>query len=368
MTLEPDPGHAGGGTGTRANAPRLPCSRQPKRLRARSKEEIHDRPVEEAAPRPRRTRSPPARSPARARSTPARRPPRHPRAVPRGRARSDRARAAGPRSTIRPAPTPNPTRRSTSTSRPAGLRAPWLARRGFAAVAPRAVKPEDNGNMSTEKLVPACPAERPSCRRRAGQLVDAVRVRPRRHHHRGDDLRRPPREPRPREDARGRRGAASPTARASAPPSRTSSRPSSCATRSRAAAPSSRPTSTTRSSSRWPSAATSWSRSTPTSATPPSTSGARRGGREAGLGDPLGRRHGDGPLHRPQHPQHPRLDPAQLAGADRHGADLPGAGEGRRRSGQARLGGVQGHADRAGRAGRRLLHHPRRRAACPTCR
>ena len=30
---------------------------------------------------------------------------------------------------------------------------------------------------------------------------------------------------------------------------------------------------------------------------------------------------------------------------------------------QARLGGVQGHADRAGRAGRRLFHHPCRRAA-----
>ena len=60
-----------------------------------------------------------------------------------------------------------------------------------------------------------------------------------------------------------------------------------------------------------------------------------RGGREAGLGDPLGRRHGDGPVDRPQHPQHPRLDHAQLAGADRHGADLPGAGEGRRRSGRS---------------------------------
>ena len=91
--------------------------------------------------------------------------------------------------------------------------------------------------------------------------------------------------------------------------------------------------------------------------------GRGRGGREAGLGDPLGRRHGHGSLHRPQHPQHPLLDPAQLAGADRHGADLPGAGEGRRRPDQARLGGVQGHADRAGRAGRRLLHHPCRRAA-----
>ena len=54
--------------------------------------------------------------------------------------------------------------------------------------------------------------------------------------------------------------------------------------------------------------------------------------REDGVGDPLGRRHGDGPLHRPQHPQHARMDPAQFAGADRHRADLPGAGEGERRS------------------------------------
>ena len=35
----------------------------------------------------------------------------------------------------------------------------------------------------------------------------------------------------------------------------------------------------------------------------------------------------------------------------------------RRRSGQARLGMLQGHADRAGRAGRRLFHHPCRGAA-----
>ncbi len=40
------------------------------------------------------------------------------------------------------------------------------------------------------------------------------------------------------------------------------------------------------------------------------------------MGDPLGRRHGDGPVHRAQHPQHPRMDSAQLAGADRHRADL----------------------------------------------
>ena len=88
----------------------------------------------------------------------------------------------------------------------------------------------------------------------------------------------------------------------------------------------------------------------------------RRGGRQDGVGDPLGRRHGHGPVHRAQHPQHPRMDPAQLAGADRHGADLPGAGEGRRRGRGSDLGGVPRHAHRAGRAGRRLLHHPRRRA------
>ena len=55
-----------------------------------------------------------------------------------------------------------------------------------------------------------------------------------------------------------------------------------------------------------------------------------RGSRQDGVGDPLGRRHGHGPVHRAQHPQHPRMDRAQLAGADRHRADLPGAGEGRR--------------------------------------
>ena len=45
-----------------------------------------------------------------------------------------------------------------------------------------------------------------------------------------------------------------------------------------------------------------------------------------------------------------------------HRADLPGAGEGRRRRRGPDLGGLPRHPDRAGRAGRRLLHHPRRRA------
>ena len=89
----------------------------------------------------------------------------------------------------------------------------------------------------------------------------------------------------------------------------------------------------------------------------------RRGSREDDLGDPLGRRHGHGPVHRQEHPRDARVDRAQLAGADRHGADLPGAGEGRRQGRGAHLGDLPRHADRAGRAGRRLLHHPRRRAA-----
>ena len=55
-------------------------------------------------------------------------------------------------------------------------------------------------------------------------------------------------------------------------------------------------------------------------------------------------------------------------GADRHGADLPGAGEGRRQGRGAHLGDLPRHADRAGRAGRGLLHHPRRRAPAATSR
>ena len=39
----------------------------------------------------------------------------------------------------------------------------------------------------------------------------------------------------------------------------------------------------------------------------------RGGGGEAGLGDPLGRRHGDGPVDGQEHPRDPRVDPPQLA-------------------------------------------------------
>ncbi len=89
----------------------------------------------------------------------------------------------------------------------------------------------------------------------------------------------------------------------------------------------------------------------------------RRGSGEDDLGDPLGRRHGDGSVHRQEHPRDARVDHPQFAGADRHRADLPGAREGGRQGRGADLGDLPRHAHRAGRAGRGLLHHPRRRAA-----
>ena len=90
--------------------------------------------------------------------------------------------------------------------------------------------------------------------------------------------------------------------------------------------------------------------------------------RQDDLGDPLGRRYGDGSLDRQEHPRDARVDHPQFAGADRDGAHLSGAGEGGRQGGGAHLGDVPRHTDRAGRAGRRLLHHPRRRACCATSR
>ena len=59
---------------------------------------------------------------------------------------------------------------------------------------------------------------------------------------------------------------------------------------------------------------------------------------------------------------------AQLAGADRHRADLPGPAEGRRRPGRPDLGAVPRHRDRAGQAGRRLHDPPRRGTAASTSR
>jgi phosphomethylpyrimidine synthase len=53
----------------------------------------------------------------------------------------------------------------------AGVREPWIAKRGYAAIEPRAVRPEDNGMVSADKLVAACPAERIIRRGAPGQMV-----------------------------------------------------------------------------------------------------------------------------------------------------------------------------------------------------
>ncbi len=51
------------------------------------------------------------------------------------------------------------------------VREDWIAARGFDAVQGRAVKPEDNGNISDDKLVPHCPAERTLRAGLPGQFV-----------------------------------------------------------------------------------------------------------------------------------------------------------------------------------------------------
>ena len=51
------------------------------------------------------------------------------------------------------------------------VRRDWIARRGFARLDARAVKPEDNGGAVGDRLVPLCPAEHPALGGKPGQLV-----------------------------------------------------------------------------------------------------------------------------------------------------------------------------------------------------
>ena len=51
------------------------------------------------------------------------------------------------------------------------VRASWIARRGFDAASPREVKPEDNGFVPQDRLVPECPATQDLRVGRDGQLV-----------------------------------------------------------------------------------------------------------------------------------------------------------------------------------------------------
>ena len=242
-------------------------------------------------------------------------------------------------------------------------RTAWVKERGgVEEYEGRPIKPVDNGNVSGKHLARAFPHYTAAAARARRQAGDATRIGARRHHHQGDDLRRRAREPRPQGAARARgsgarrrrelrrRGAAVRDAgiRARRGRARPRHHPLQHQPR-RARADDHRPQLPHQDQRQYRQLGGHLL--------------GRGGGREDGVGDPLGRRHGDGPLHRPQHPQHARMDHPQRADPDRHRADLPGAGEGRRRSGQARLGVLQGHADRAVRAGRRLFHHPRRRAA-----
>ncbi|HYA71789.1 MAG TPA: phosphomethylpyrimidine synthase ThiC, partial [Roseiarcus sp.] len=51
------------------------------------------------------------------------------------------------------------------------VREAWIAERGYAAIPGRAVKPEDNGHVSAERLAPHCPATRTLRAGAPGQLV-----------------------------------------------------------------------------------------------------------------------------------------------------------------------------------------------------
>jgi len=51
------------------------------------------------------------------------------------------------------------------------VRAQWLAQRGFDRIAARPVKPEDNGGVAGDRLVPECPAEHPVYGGKPGKLV-----------------------------------------------------------------------------------------------------------------------------------------------------------------------------------------------------
>ena len=54
------------------------------------------------------------------------------------------------------------------------VREAWIKARGYAAVEPRAIKPEDNGHVSADHLAPLCPAERKLRAGKPGQLVSQL--------------------------------------------------------------------------------------------------------------------------------------------------------------------------------------------------
>ena len=197
-----------------------------------------------------------------------------------------------------------------------GIRRPRRSSRSTTATSPASTSPAPS-RPSTEPLRGA--------RRQAGH---AIRIGARRHHHQGDDLRRRAREPRPQAAARARRMGAAADGEsfgASVPLFVTPEFVRDEIARGRAIIPSQHQPRRTRADDHRPQLPHQDQRQYRQLRRHLLGRGRDR---EDGVGDPLGRRHGDGPLHRPQHPQHARMDHPQLAGADRHRADLPGAGEG----------------------------------------
>ena len=120
------------------------------------------------------------------------------RAVARDHARRDRPASRRCRSTTPPAPTPTRTSRSTSRRASRAHRTAWVKERGgVEEYDGRAIKPEDNGNVSGKHAAREYPTVNRAAARPRRPAGHAARIRARRHHHQGDDLRRRAREPRP---------------------------------------------------------------------------------------------------------------------------------------------------------------------------
>ncbi len=191
----------------------------------------------------------------------------------------------------------------------------------------------------------------------------AARIRARRHHHQGDDLHRRAREPRPQEDARARARPRSPTARASAPSVPAFITPEFVRdeiARGRAIIPSNINHAELEPMIIGRNFLTKINANIGNSAVTSSVEEevekmvwAIRWGADTVMDLSTGRN-----IHNTRE-WIIRNAPVPIGTVPIYQA----LEKVERRSGQARLGVLQGHADRAVRAGRRLFHHPRRRAA-----
>ena len=167
---------------------------------------------------------------------------------------------------IRPDPTPKATAPIDLARGLTPVREAWIEARGYASTQGRAIKPEDNGDVSADHLAPLCPATRTLRAGRPGELVtqlefaragivteEMIYVA-----HRENLAREAALEGAAERLADGESfGGGHPRIRHAGIRARA---------RSRAGGRSFPPTSITSNSSRWRSAAIFWSRSTPTSA------------------------------------------------------------------------------------------------------